>query len=220
MISTVTATTSESHNFLVSGLREFQSENTKTLKAIQEVCSGLTPVLTELRSLCFADNELLLGSVKDGDKPSIETRASKSGIPDEITQQLPSNVGSDPWNQNLQYAFNNSASPLRSSQESIGQTSSVQKPLLRYFLDMENVITDVKTQQDCHSRRTRSEQAQQFIQVQQGIEDLRRLFQNMKSETHDLTAEINSVSSPVSLQMVSTSTRKCYKYLLMDIKQL
>ncbi len=204
MMSTIVATTSESHDFLVSGLRESQSQNAKTLDTIQEVRNGLMPFLTELRTLYSVDSELLLAPNSDIDMLLIGTRAQLSGTPNERTQQLPASVGSPYRSQDSKSVIKDRALHIGNSYTQKEEISSSQESLVQAYLTVEKVVMDVKEQQNHHARRNCTEQAQQFLQMQKGIEDIKGLFQTMKTETQGLNME---ASSTLSLPKLSSSRR-------------
>ena len=211
---TVAATTTDSHHTLTSGLSELRFENAKTIARLEEIRSGLTPISTELRSLRSLNNKILPESEDEYHMVPGGTRAEISDVSGDIAGRRPSIVGSPSETRGTYCASTLSAFSLRSSQAPDKETSSCYKPLQQALVDMENVTMDVRDQQDRQAKRNRSEQAQQFLQLQKGIGRTKGIFQAIKAETHDFELKANLA---LSLRSSSTSVRRADS---MELKQL
>lgn len=192
-------------------------ENAKTLSTIQEVRNGLTPASMEPRNLPSVNHKPLLGSKEDLGMISVETKADISTVSNEMAQQLPFSIESSFQSRGLECTSNGRAFSPGSSRTLHGEASSGQKSLVQAIHNVENVIMDVGEHQDCHARRTCSEQAQQYLQVQQGIEDIKGLFQVMKRETHGLGTDARST---LSLPVRTASVQRGHDFLPRQSKQL
>ena len=215
-MSTITVTTSESHNFLVSGLREFRSQNAKTLDAVQEIRNGLIPVLKEVHSLCSVNGISPPGFNEDSGSAIFQARAQVSGRPDEIREQRTSSAGSN-FNSELKHGPRDRALSVKGSCRVCREASLSQHTLSQALLNVENVIIDVKAQRDRNGRRTSFEQVQQFLQLQKGMEDIKGLFNTMREELPSTNAQAHST---LSLPPLSNSVQRGYASLWTEIKQM
>ena len=117
----------------------------------------------------------------------------------------------------LSCANRDRALTLENSRKLGRETSLSQHTLVQALLNVENVIMDVKDRQNCKERRTRSGQTQQFLHMEQSMEDIKGVFQNMRGEMQSANAHVHSTGS---LRTLSASVRRGYASLSIEIEQV
>ena len=181
---------------------------------IEEVRNGLIPVIREMHSLFPVDEERQLELEENAGSGSNEKRAQTSSIAKQTIEPSASGVGLISSNQVLSRAARDRALTHGSARELRRETSPSPHTLWHALLNVENAIMDVKNRQDRNERRTRSEHAQQFLQIHQGMEDIKGHFQTMRREMQSVDAQAHSALS------LRTSVQKGYASLSIEIKHL